>query len=55
VQVIVINSPLTRTYRRVVGGNVAGGTTISRADVADALLACLDDPATAGHAVGVAA
>jgi putative NADH-flavin reductase len=52
---MLVDKPLTGTYRRVVGGNVAGGRTISRADVADALLTCLKDPATAGHAVGVAA
>ncbi|RKN45776.1 NAD(P)-dependent oxidoreductase [Streptomyces hoynatensis] len=47
--------PHTGAYRRVVGGNVPGGRTIGRADVADALLACLGDPATEGKAVGVAA
>jgi putative NADH-flavin reductase len=48
------DKPHTGTYRRVIGGNVPGGMTISRADVADALLTCLDDPATEGHAVGIA-
>ncbi|MFC7382042.1 NAD(P)-dependent oxidoreductase [Sphaerisporangium rhizosphaerae] len=46
--------PPTGKYRRVVGGNVARGHTISRADLAHALLDCLDDPATVKQAVGVA-
>ncbi|RCG30246.1 NAD-dependent epimerase/dehydratase family protein [Sphaerisporangium album] len=46
--------PLTGTYRRVVGGNVPRGHTISRADTAHAMLAVLDDPATLKQAVGVA-
>jgi uncharacterized protein YbjT (DUF2867 family) len=45
---------LTRRYRSVVGGNVPRGYAISRADVAHAMLAALDDPATVGQAVGVA-
>jgi uncharacterized protein YbjT (DUF2867 family) len=45
---------LTRRYRSVVGGNVPRGYAISRADVAHAMLAVLDDPATVGQAVGVA-
>ncbi|MBW5481535.1 NAD(P)-dependent oxidoreductase [Streptomyces bambusae] len=52
---MLLDRPRTGTYRRVVDSNVPGGRTIGRADVADALLTCLDDPATAGHAVGVAA
>ncbi|MFE2146651.1 NAD(P)-dependent oxidoreductase [Streptomyces sp. NPDC059456] len=51
----LLDKPRTGNYRRVIGANVPGGRTISRADVADALLASLTDPATAGHAVGVAA
>jgi uncharacterized protein YbjT (DUF2867 family) len=50
----LVNKPLTGEYRTVVGGNVPRGYTISRADVADAMLAELDDPATIGQAVGVA-
>jgi putative NADH-flavin reductase len=38
-------------YRRMIDGNV--GRRIARADVADAILAVLADPATIGHAVGV--
>ncbi|NGN63851.1 NAD(P)H-binding protein [Streptomyces sp. A7024] len=45
----------TGAYRSVIGGNVRGGRSISRADVADALLAAVADPATVGRAVGVAA
>jgi hypothetical protein len=37
-----------------VGGNVPRGFTISRADVAHAMLAALDDPATIGQPVGIA-
>ncbi|WP_328925093.1 NAD(P)H-binding protein [Streptomyces sp. NBC_00190] len=48
------NKPHTGRYRRAIDGNVRGGRVIPRADVADALLASLTDPATAGHAVGVA-
>ena len=50
----LVNKPLTGEYRTVVGGNVPRAYSISRADVADAMLAVLDDPATLGQAVGVA-
>jgi len=50
----LVNKPLTGTYRTCVGGNVPRGYTISRADVAHAMLAALDDPATLRQAVGVA-
>jgi uncharacterized protein YbjT (DUF2867 family) len=50
----LVNKPLTGTYRTVVGANVPRGYSISRADVADLMLAALDDPATLGHAVGIA-
>src|SRR5262245_15387236 len=46
--------PLTGKYRTVVGGNVARGPLIGRADVAHAMLAALDDPATIGQPVGAA-
>jgi hypothetical protein len=49
-----IARPLTGKYRIVVGGNVPRGYSISRANVAHAMLAVLDDPATVGQAVGVA-
>jgi uncharacterized protein YbjT (DUF2867 family) len=50
----LVNKPLTGTYRTSVGGNVPRGYAISRADVAHAMLAVLDDPATLRQAVGVA-
>jgi putative NADH-flavin reductase len=49
-----VNKPRTGKYRTVVGGNVPRAYSISRADVADAMLAVLDDPATFRRAVGVA-
>jgi putative NADH-flavin reductase len=50
----LVNKPLTGAYRTCVGGNVARGSTISRADVAHLMLAVLDDPATIRQAVGIA-
>ena len=50
----LVNRPLTGRYRTAVGGNVPRGHTISRADVAHAMLAALDDPATVRRAVGIA-
>jgi putative NADH-flavin reductase len=49
-----VNKPLTGRYRTVVGGNVPRAYSIGRADVAHAMLAMLDDPATVRQAVGVA-
>ena len=49
----LVNKPLTGKYRTCVGGNVPRGYSISRADVAHAMLAALDDPATVRQAVGV--
>ncbi|MER5736086.1 NAD(P)H-binding protein [Streptomyces sp. NPDC002262] len=48
------DKPLTGRYRTVVGGNPPRGRTLARADVAHAMLASLDDPATVGRGVGVA-
>ncbi|MFB8211012.1 NAD(P)-dependent oxidoreductase [Streptomyces sp. NPDC056010] len=48
------NGPLTGTYRTVVGGNPRSGRSISRADVAHAMLALIGDPATVKQGVGVA-
>jgi putative NADH-flavin reductase len=48
------NRPLSGKYRMAVNANLPHGYTISRADVAHAMLAVLDDPATIGKAVGVA-
>jgi uncharacterized protein YbjT (DUF2867 family) len=42
------------SYRTVIGGNVANGTVASRADVAHAMLALLDDDRAVRQAVGVA-
>lgn len=50
----LLNRPWTGAYRRAVDGNVPGGRSIPRADVADALLTTLADPSTQGHAIGVA-
>jgi uncharacterized protein YbjT (DUF2867 family) len=48
------DGPLTRRYRRRTGGSVPHGVLISRADVADAMIGAVDDPATFGQPVGVA-
>ncbi|MFB6672231.1 NAD(P)-dependent oxidoreductase [Streptomyces sp. NPDC056390] len=48
------DKPLTGTYRTVVGGNPRSGRSISRADVAHAMLAMIDDAATVKQGVGVA-
>ncbi|MFF0461218.1 NAD(P)-dependent oxidoreductase [Streptomyces mexicanus] len=48
------HKPLTGTYRTVVGGFPPRGRFIARADVAHAMLAMTDDPATVKQGVGVA-
>ncbi|MFD8738893.1 NAD(P)-dependent oxidoreductase [Streptomyces sp. NPDC059618] len=48
------NKPLTGSYRTVVGGFPSRGRLIGRADVAHAMLAMTDDPATVKQGVGVA-
>ncbi|WP_055493147.1 NAD(P)-dependent oxidoreductase [Streptomyces sp. TP-A0356] len=48
------NKPLTGSYRTVVGGFPRRGRFISRADVAHAMLAMVDDPATVKQGVGLA-
>ncbi|MEY2269222.1 NAD(P)-dependent oxidoreductase [Streptomyces sp. BF23-19] len=48
------DKPHTGGYRRAIGANVRGGSVIPRADVADALLTALTDPACTCRAVGVA-
>jgi putative NADH-flavin reductase len=45
------NRPGRGRYRRMIDSNV--GRRIARADVADAVLAALADPATIGHTVGI--
>ncbi|WNI23065.1 NAD(P)H-binding protein [Streptomyces sp. ITFR-16] len=47
------NGPRTGTYRMVVGGNPRSGRSISRADVAHAMLALVNDPAAVKQGVGV--
>ena len=46
--------PFTGTYRTAVGRNVRGGWSIPRADVADCMLAVLDQPDTIGQTIGIA-
>jgi putative NADH-flavin reductase len=48
------NGPVTGSYRRTIGGNVPNGFLISRADVAHAMCAALDDPETFNRGMGVA-
>ncbi|MGW0730941.1 NAD(P)-dependent oxidoreductase [Streptomyces sp. NPDC002851] len=50
----LLNRPVTGTYRTALNVNLPGGSTIGRADVAHAMLAVLDDPATVRQAVSVA-
>ncbi|MBB5870117.1 putative NADH-flavin reductase [Allocatelliglobosispora scoriae] len=51
----LLDAPVTGRYRRVVGANVPRGRSISRSDVATAMLAMISDPATVRQVVGVAA
>ncbi|MFI5657480.1 NAD(P)-dependent oxidoreductase [Streptomyces sp. NPDC051684] len=48
------DKPLTGSYRTVVGGFPRSGRFAGRADVAHAMLAAVDDPATVKQGVGVA-
>ncbi|MER7700629.1 MULTISPECIES: NAD(P)H-binding protein [unclassified Streptomyces] len=48
------DGPLTGVYRQVVGGTPRSSRSISRADVAHAMLALTDDPAAVRQGVGVA-
>jgi uncharacterized protein YbjT (DUF2867 family) len=48
------NRELSGKYRTAIGANVPRGAFVSRADVAHAMLAALDDPATVRQALGVA-
>ena len=50
----LVDKPLTGEYRSVVGGNVARGSKISRADVAHAMLDTLELPETAKKPIGLA-
>jgi putative NADH-flavin reductase len=48
------DGPATGRYRLAVGHHLRGARTISRADLAAAMLQLVDDPASVGAAVGVA-
>ncbi|WP_098897231.1 NAD(P)-dependent oxidoreductase [Streptomyces sp. st77] len=48
------NRPRTGVYRKVVGGTPRSSRTVSRADVAHAMLALIDDPAAVKQGVGIA-
>lgn len=48
------NKPLTGKYRLALGQNLRGGLSISRADVAHAMLASLNQPETIRRTVGIA-
>lgn len=48
------NGPRTGTYRTAIDQNLRRGLTISRADVADAMLNAAADPTTTGHTLGIA-
>ncbi len=48
------DGPRTGVYRKVVGGTPRSSRTISRADVAHAMLALVDDPAAVRQGVGIA-
>ncbi|MEV8398897.1 NAD(P)-dependent oxidoreductase [Streptomyces niveus] len=50
----LVDRPVTGVYRAVVGANPRGGSKIGRPDLAHAMLAMLDDPATVRQPVGVA-
>jgi uncharacterized protein YbjT (DUF2867 family) len=48
------DKPLSGSYRTTIGSNVPNGNFVSRADVAHAMLALLEDPRSIGQPVGVA-
>ncbi|MFG3391957.1 MULTISPECIES: NAD(P)-dependent oxidoreductase [Streptomyces] len=48
------SGPRTGVYRKVVGGTPRSSRTVSRADVAHAMLALIDDPAAVKQGVGIA-
>jgi uncharacterized protein YbjT (DUF2867 family) len=49
------DGPGNGTYRRAIGGSVPRSHSVSRADLATAILAMVEDPATVQQGVGVAA
>jgi putative NADH-flavin reductase len=48
------DGPRTGTYRQAKDSNLRGGSRISRADLADAILASLDDPDTVKATIAIA-
>ncbi|MFD4003158.1 NAD(P)-dependent oxidoreductase [Streptomyces rubiginosohelvolus] len=48
------DGPRTGVYRKAVGGTPRSSRTVSRADVAHAMLALIDDPAAVKQGVGIA-
>ena len=50
----LVNKHATGTYRTAIGQNLRGGTSISRADLADAMLGVLHHPETIQQTVGIA-
>lgn len=48
------DKPVTGKYRLAPEKNLRGGSTVPRADVAHFMLACVDDPTTIGHCMGIA-
>lgn len=50
----LLDKPLTGVHRRQFGSGVPRGHSISRADLAHAMLGMLDDPSTVRQVVGVA-
>ncbi|PVC99954.1 NAD(P)H-binding protein [Streptomyces sp. CS147] len=48
------DGPRTGVYRKTVGGTPRSSRTVSRADVAHAMLALIDDPAAVKQGVGIA-
>jgi uncharacterized protein YbjT (DUF2867 family) len=48
------NRPPTGTYRTAIGRNLRRGLLVSRADVAQLMLAVLDRPETIGQTIGIA-
>jgi putative NADH-flavin reductase len=48
------DKPLTGTYRTAVDRNLRGGSSVSRADVAQLMLRVLEQPETIKHTIGIA-
>ncbi len=51
---VFTDKPLTGRYRTARGQNVRGGRSVPRADVAQYMLAVLDQPDTIGQVIGIA-